>query len=163
MKFQKRIKIEKIKRIKWQTDIVLGSVWLKKLVNKLMLKGKKAVVEKILYKTVADLKIKFKKNPVVVFDKTLLLVRPIFIFAIKRIFSKNYQIPVPVNFRKQIITTLTWFVESIRDRKEQKLEFKLFSEFGSFLQNKESNLVVRRNKHYSLATENRINARYRWA
>jgi small subunit ribosomal protein S7 len=128
-----------------------------------MLKGKKAVVEKVLYKTVADLKIKFKKNPVAIFDKTLLFVRPVFIFAVKRIFSKNYQIPVPINFRRQVITSLSWFVESLRERKEHKLSLKLFSELGSFLQNRENNLVTKRNKHYTLVTENRINARYRWA
>lgn len=72
-----------------------------------MLKGKKAVIEKIIFETIIDLKIKFKKNPVDLFDKTLLLVRPIFVFVIKRIFSKNYQIPVPLNFRRQIVTSLS--------------------------------------------------------
>lgn len=162
MKAQKKVKIERIKKIKWQTDLLYNSVWLKKLTNKLMLKGKKAVIEKIIFETIIDLKIKFKKNPVDLFDKTLLLVRPIFVFVIKRIFSKNYQIPVPLNFRRQIVTSLSWFVESIRERKEQKLSLKLFAEMASFMQNKESSLLAKRNKHYNLVSENRINARYRW-
>jgi small subunit ribosomal protein S7 len=162
MKTSKKIKIERIKKIKWQTDLIYNSVWLKKLTNKLMLKGKKSVVEKIVYNSIVSLKTKFKKNPVALFDKTLLLARPIFIFVVKRVFSKNYQVPVPVNFRRQIITSLSWLVESIRDRKENRLEVKVFNEFSSFLQNKETSLTIKRNKHYDSVTENRINARYRW-
>jgi small subunit ribosomal protein S7 len=162
MKVPKKIKIERIKKIKWQTDLVHNSIWLKKLTNKLMLEGKKAILEKIIYKTIVSLKIKFKKNPVALFDKTLLLARPIFIFVVKRVSSKNYQVPVPVNFRRQIITSLAWITESVLDRKEQRLELKLFNEFSSFLQNKETSLTMKKNKHYDNVTENRVNARYRW-
>jgi ribosomal protein S7 len=72
-----------------------------------MLQGKKSVVEKVIYNSIVSLKTKFKKDPVSLFDKTLLLSRPIFIFVVKRVFSKNYQVPVPVNFRRQIITSLS--------------------------------------------------------
>jgi ribosomal protein S7 len=72
-----------------------------------MLQGKKSVIEKIIYNSVINLKTKFKKNPVALFDKTLLMSRPIFIFVVKRVFSKNYQVPVPLNFRRQIITSLS--------------------------------------------------------
>lgn len=72
-----------------------------------MLNGKKAVIEKIVYKMIFDLKSKFKKNPVALIDKIILLARPIFLFVVKRVFSKNHQIPVPIHFRRQIITSFS--------------------------------------------------------
>jgi ribosomal protein S7 len=79
-----------------------NSIFIKKFVNGLAKAGKIQVVERALFKSLANLKFKVYLNPLILFLFLLNEVKPCITLKSLRLGSVVYQIPMPLSFRKQI-------------------------------------------------------------
>ena len=84
-------------------DPIYKSKVVTKLVNRIMLDGKKGVAEKILYEAFDIVKQKTGEEPVAVFEKALENIKPQLEVKSKRVGGSNYQVPVEVRDRKSVV------------------------------------------------------------
>jgi small subunit ribosomal protein S7 len=100
-----------------QPDRIYNSVMVQRLINRIMLDGKKQVAEKLVYggmQQAADtLKV---KNPLEVFDQAIKNVQPHVETRSRRVGGANYQIPFEVKGQRQAHLTIMWFVSAVRSR-----------------------------------------------
>ncbi len=153
---------KKNEKLKWQTDIWFNSVWGEKFINKFILKGKKTLVERHLLNSFILIKKNLGKEPILLLEKTLKVMRPLFDYTSKRIGTKFHLIPGPISIRRQISIALTWTVSAIKNQAKKPLTNRVFNEFNSLLFNQQNTLIKIRNAHYEKLNENRNNIRYRW-
>lgn len=101
-----------------QPDHKYNSAMVSRLINRIMLDGKKQVAEGIVYKAMATAAEKLKvEDPLEVFDKALGNVKPHMETRSRRVGGANYQIPFEVRGQRQTHLTMMWFVAAARGRK----------------------------------------------
>jgi len=88
-----------------------------KLVNNIMLDGKKGTAQKIVYNAFEIIKEKTKKDPFIIYDQALRNVGPLLEIRGKRIGGANYQIPFPVNDHRRQILSFRWILNAAKTRK----------------------------------------------
>jgi small subunit ribosomal protein S7 len=89
-----------------------------RLVNKIMLSGKKQVAEGIVYDAMDEAaRILKVESPIEVLEKALNNVRPVLETRSRRVGGANYQIPFEVKGQRQVHLTMMWFVGVARKRK----------------------------------------------
>lgn len=147
-----------IKRI-IQPDRKFGNVLIQKLINKLMLKGKKTVAERIVYGALERASKKLNKDPVAVFQAALDNIIPMVQLKSRRIGGANYQIPTEVSSDRKIILALRWMIVSARTRKgipmEERLAFELIDAF-----NNTGGAVKKKEEVHRMAEANRAFAHF---
>lgn len=117
-------------------DRKYDSVLVQRLINKVMLDGKKQVAEGIVYDAMEDAASKLKvENPLEVIEKALNNVRPTLETRSRRVGGANYQIPFEVRGQRQMHLTMMWFVAAARKRKGmpmyQRLSFEVVDAFNN--------------------------------
>lgn len=159
----------KIKRrifLKIKPDIFSHSFWFAKLINKFMQRGKKSTVEKIIFRAFKKVKKEFHKDALKILFLTLIKNRPILGFVPIRISRETKQIPFPLSPRRQLITSLTWFVIAIRyiryHSKNVSIETVLYTQFKAVIQKEKTILTRRRIKHIKELIQNRVNLHFRY-
>jgi small subunit ribosomal protein S7 len=99
-------------------DRKYNSVMVTRLVNKIMLSGKKQVAEGIVYDAMDEAaRILKVESPIEVLEKALNNVRPVLETRSRRVGGANYQIPFEVKGQRQVHLTMMWFVGVARKRK----------------------------------------------
>lgn len=111
-----RGKAAKIRKI--EKDVLYESTKITKLINYVMLDGKKELAEKIVYDTLRRLKKELKKDPLEVFEKALSNVSPSVEIRPRRVGGVNYQIPINVSEERKLTLALRWLIEGARDRRK---------------------------------------------
>ena len=101
-------------------DPVYGNGHVYKLINALMLDGKKALAEKIVYDAFHIVETTLKKNPVEVFLDIVENIRPFMEVRSRRIGGATYQIPVEVRTARSYSLFIRWIKEETRKRKEKE-------------------------------------------
>lgn len=113
-----------------QPDRIYNSVMVQKLINRVMLNGKKQVAERLVYNALQKSADKLKvQNPVEVFDQAFKNAQPHMETRSRRVGGANYQIPFEVKGQRQNHLTLMWFVAAARSRKGMSMEDRLAQEF----------------------------------
>src|SRR3954470_16339024 len=111
-------------------DRMYGSVPVQRLINRVMLNGKKQLAERLVYggmeKAAKRLKV---DNPLEVFDQAMKNVQPHMETRSRRVGGANYQIPFEVKGQRQQHLTMMWFVAAARSRKGMSMEDRLALEF----------------------------------
>src|SRR5512133_3036010 len=100
-----------------EPDQKFGSLLVAKLINSIMLNGKKTVAEKIVYSAFEDSSKELKAEPMDLFETVLKNVGPIMEVKGKRIGGANYQVPVEVNKGRKNTLALRWIIQAARARK----------------------------------------------
>lgn len=101
-----------------QPDRLYNDVMVQKLINRVMLNGKKQVAERLVYDGMQKAADKLKvKNPLEVFEQAFSNIRPQVETRSRRVGGANYQIPFEVKGQRQNHLTLMWFVAAARSRK----------------------------------------------
>jgi len=113
-----------------QPDRLYNSVMVQRLINRVMLNGKKQVAERLVYNGLQKAADKVKvQNPVDVFDQALRNIQPHMETRSRRVGGANYQIPFEVKGQRQSHLTMMWFVAAARGRKGMSMEDRLALEF----------------------------------
>ncbi|TNK93768.1 30S ribosomal protein S7, partial [Mycoplasmopsis pullorum] len=106
-------------------DPVFNSVLVTKLVNTIMLDGKKSIAQDILYSAFEIVKQKTEKEPMEVFLQAVENITPQLEIRTRRIGGTNYQVPTEVSPRRKQTLSLRWLVQYARLRNEKTMDVRL--------------------------------------
>jgi small subunit ribosomal protein S7 len=143
-----------------QPDRVYNSVMVQKLINRVMLNGKKQVAERLVYGGMQKAADKLKvQNPVEVFDQAIKNVSPHMETRSRRVGGANYQIPFEVKGQRQTHLTLMWFTAAARSRKGMSMEDRLALELVDAYNNT-GTAVKKKEDIHKMAEANRAFAHF---
>ena len=142
-------------------DPIYKSKVVTKLINRIMLDGKKGVAEKILYEAFEEVKTKTGQDPVSVFEKALENIKPQLEVKSKRVGGSNYQVPVEVSETRSQTLGLRWLVNYARLRGGHTMAQNLADEIID-ASNGTGNAVKKREDTHRMAEANKAFAHYRW-
>jgi small subunit ribosomal protein S7 len=109
-----------------EPDRIYNDVMVQKLINRVMLDGKKQVAERLVYGGMQQAADQLKvKNPLEVFDKAMANIKPHFETRSRRVGGANYQIPFEVKGQRQNHLTIMWFVAAARARKGMSMRERI--------------------------------------
>ena len=141
-------------------DPVFNSVLVTKLINTIMLDGKKSIAQDILYSAFNIVKEKTNKDPLEVFQTALDNITPQLEVRTRRIGGTNYQVPTEVSKRRQQTLSLRWLVQYARLRNEKTMDVRLANEIID-ASNKTGGSIKKREDTHKLAEANRAFAHFR--
>ena len=142
-------------------DPVYNSKLVTKLVNRIMLDGKKGTAQKILYGAFEIVEKKTGEEALEVFGKALSNITPIVELKVRRIGGQNYQVPVEVSKERKITLGLRWLVGFSRNRGEKTMEERLAAEIIDAA-NGTGASVKKRDDTHRMAEANKAFAHFRW-
>ena len=142
-------------------DAVHGSVLVSQLVNRIMLDGKKANAERIVYDALAIAAEKAGKPALEVLEQAVKSVTPVLEVRSRRVGGANYQVPVEVPQRRARTLALRWLVQNARDRREKGMPQKLAGELMDAL-SQQGGAYKKKDDIYRMAQANKAFAHYRW-
>ena len=132
-----------------------------KFINTVMLTGKKAVAERIVYGAFDIVAERAKDDPLKVWDKALTNVKPKVEVKSRRVGGSSSQVPVDVRPDRSQALGMRWLVSYARDRGEKTMVEKLAGEILDASQNK-GNAVKKREDTHKMAEANKAFSHYRW-
>lgn len=142
-------------------DPVFGSKVVTKLVNQMMLDGKRGVAEKIVYDAFEIIREKTGKNPLEVFDAAMKNVMPVLEVKARRVGGANYQVPVEVRAERRQTLGIRWMTNYTRKRAGKSMAEKLAAELMDAANNVGATVKKREDTH-KMAEANKAFAHYRW-
>lgn len=132
-----------------------------RLINKLMLAGKKSTAERILYGAFDIVAEKINGDPLKVFKKAIDNIRPVLEVKSRRVGGATYQVPVEVRPDRKMSLALRWLVNYSRARGEKKMVDKLAAEIMD-ASNMRGGAVKKKEDVHRMAEANKAFAHYRW-
>ena len=151
----------KAPRKKLLPDPKLNSLIVPKLINSLMIDGKKTTAEKIVYAAIDKLQTKTKEKPIKIFNDAMNNLRPSVEVRSRRVGGATYQVPVEVKQKRSQTLAIRWLIEASRKRKNRLMADKLFNEIYDAYHNKGSAIKKREDVH-KMAESNKAFAHFRW-
>ncbi len=142
-------------------DAVYGSVTVQRFINKMMWKGKKSIVETILYGALDAASAKIKKPQLEVFEKALNNVRPLMEVKPRRVGGATYQIPIEVPQERGLSISMQWIRENARKRQGHSMIEKLSAELLDAYNGVGASMKKREDTH-KMAESNKAFAHFRW-
>ena len=144
-----------------QPDAVYNNRLVTQLINKVLLDGKKATAERIVYGAFEMVAAKSEQDALAVFKKAMDNVKPTLEVKSKRVGGANYQVPMEVSSRRSTALAIRWIVNFSRDRKEKTMTERLANEIMDAA-NGVGASVKKREDMYKMAEANRAFSHYRW-
>ena len=132
-----------------------------KLINSIMLDGKKTVAEKIVYEAIDKIKSKSKEEPITIFNNAINNIRPSVEVRSRRVGGATYQVPVEVKAKRSQALALRWLIDASRKRKDKKMSDKIFNEIFDAYQKRGSAIKKKEDTH-KMAESNKAFAHFRW-
>ena len=142
-------------------DPIYNSKVVTKLVNNIMLDGKKGVAQKIVYGAFAKVEEKTGKPALEVFEEAMNNVMPVLEVKAKRIGGATYQVPIEVKPERRQALALRWLTMFSRKRGEKTMEDKLANEIMDAA-NGTGSAVKRKEDMHKMADANKAFAHYRF-
>ena len=142
-------------------DPMYRSVLVTKLINSVMLDGKKGVAQKVVYGAFDIVKEKTDKDPVEVFTAALENIMPSLEVKARRVGGATYQVPVEVRPERRQTLGLRWLTTYARARSERTMKERLAGELMDAANNTGA-AVKRREDMHKNAEANKAFARFRW-
>ena len=142
-------------------DPVYDDILVNRLMNKVMLDGKKPIAEKIVYQALEIIAEETKEDPVEAFKAALDNVIPALEVKSRRVGGSNYQVPVEVDDHRKLSLALRWLINSARNRNERTMVDRLSSEIIDAYNNT-GGAVRKKEEVHRMAEANRAFAHYRW-
>lgn len=142
-------------------DPIYNSTVVTRFINKIMLKGKKGLSEKIFYGALDIISEKTKKNPLEVFEQAMNNVIPVLEVRARRVGGATYQVPSEVRADRKLSLAMRWLVGYSRQRPGKTMREKLADELMDAA--KGIGLSVKKKEDtYKMAEANKAFAHYRW-
>lgn len=132
-----------------------------KLVNGIMLDGKKGTAQKIVYGAFQTIEDKTGENALDVFERAMENVMPVLEVRARRVGGTNYQVPMEVRPERRQTLALRWLVKYSRARGERKITDKVANEIMDAANNLGAS-VRRKEEVHRMAEANKAFAHYRW-
>ena len=142
-------------------DPIYNSKLVTRLINKLMLDGKKGTAQTILYEAFKKIEAKTGKPAMEVFEVAIGNIMPSLELKVRRVGAANYQVPVEVSTERRITLGLRWLVNYSRLRHEKTMEDRLASEIIDAA-NGTGASVKKREDTDKMAEAKKAYAHYRW-
>lgn len=142
-------------------DPIYNSKLVTKLINGIMLEGKKAVAQNILYGAFTRIQATTGKEPLDVFNTALNNIMPVLETRSRRIGGQNYQVPSEVRADRRLTLGLRWLVQYSRLRNEKTMEERLAKEIID-ASNGSGSAVKKKEDMQKMAEANRAFAHYRF-
>jgi small subunit ribosomal protein S7 len=143
-----------------QPDRRYNSVHVQRLINRVMLNGKKQVAERLVYGGMEDAAKKLKvDNPLDVFEQAMKNIQPHMETRSRRVGGANYQIPFEVRGQRQTHLTTMWFVAAARARKGMSMRDRIAQELMDAY-NEQGSAVKKREDVHKMADANRAFAHF---
>ncbi len=144
-----------------EIDPVFGNTLVTQLVNKILVDGKKAVAERIVYTALEGCRDKTGTDPVVTLKRALDNVKPTLEVRSRRVGGATYQVPVEVRAGRSTTLALRWLVSYAQARREKTMSQRLMNELLD-ASNGLGASVKRREDTHKMAEANKAFAHYRW-
>ena len=142
-------------------DPKYGNKILAKFMNHVMVSGKKAVAERIVYGALDKLRERGAADPIEVFDTALEAVAPSVEVKSRRVGGATYQVPVEVRPSRRAALAMRWLVDSARQRGEKSMALRLAGEIADAAEGRGAAVRKREDTH-KMAEANRAFAHYRF-
>ena len=142
-------------------DPVYGSVVVAKLLNSIMLDGKKGTAQSIVYNAFKQVEETTGENPLEVFEKAMNNIMPVLEVKARRVGGANYQVPVEVRPDRRQTLGLRWLTKYTRARGEKTMADRLAKELIDASNNTGASVKKKEDTH-KMAEANKAFAHYRW-
>ncbi|MBQ9421452.1 MAG: 30S ribosomal protein S7 [Lachnospiraceae bacterium] len=142
-------------------DPVYGNVVVAKLINSIMLDGKKGVAQAIVYDAFEQIKETTGEEPLDVFNKAMNNIMPSVEVKARRVGGANYQVPMEVRPERRQTLGLRWLTKYTRLRGERTMSERLAKELMDAANNTGASVKKREDTH-KMAEANRAFAHYRF-
>lgn len=142
-------------------DPIYSSKLVTRLINKMMIDGKRGKSQKILYSAFDVIRERSGKEPMEVFDQALKNIMPVLEVKARRVGGANYQVPIEVRADRRSTLGLRWLVNYARLRGEKTMEERLANEILD-ASNNTGAAVKKREDTHKMAEANKAFAHYRW-
>lgn len=142
-------------------DPIYNSKLVTRLINRIMIDGKKGIAQRILYRAFDIIRERTGKDPMEVFEQALKNVMPVLEVKARRVGGANYQVPVEVKPERRTSLGLRWLVNYARLRGEHTMEERLAAEIIDAA-NSTGAAVKKRDDTHKMAEANKAFAHYRW-
>ena len=142
-------------------DPIYNSKLVTKLINKIMIDGKRGTAQTILYDAFASIEKKTGENPMEVFEKALGNVMPQLELKVRRVGGANYQVPLEVRPERRETLGLRWLTNFSRTRNERTMKERLAGEIMDAM-NSTGGAVKKKEETHRMADANKAFAHFRW-
>ena len=142
-------------------DPVYSSKVVTKLINSIMLDGKKGVAQKIVYGAFDRIAAKTEKNPLEVFEAAMYNIMPVLEVKARRVGGATYQVPMEVRPERRQTMGLRWLTNYSRARNERTMEERLANEIMDAANNTGASVKKREDTH-RMAEANKAFAHFRF-
>ena len=142
-------------------DPIYGSKVVTKLINNIMLDGKKGIAQGIVYGAFEEIKEKTNEEPLEVFERAMANIMPVLEVKARRVGGANYQVPIEVRPERRETLALRWLVRYSRARNEKGITQKLAREIMDAANQTGATFKKKEDTH-KMAEANRAFAHYRF-
>ena len=142
-------------------DPIYNSKVVTKVVNAIMLDGKKGTAQTILYKAFDIIKERTNEDPMNIFEKAMENIKPALEVKSRRVGGSNYQVPIEVSPARSQALAIRWLVKYARERGGKGMAENLASELID-ASNGTGGAVKKREDTHRMAEANKAFAHYRW-
>ena len=142
-------------------DPMYKSIVLTKLINQVMLDGKKGTAQKICYDAFDTIKEKMELEPLEVFEKAMENIMPVLEVKARRVGGATYQVPIEVRPERRQTLAIRWMVLHTRKRNESTMNKRLSGEIMDAYNGTGASVKKREDMH-KMAEANKAFAHYRW-
>ncbi len=142
-------------------DPIYNSKLVTRLINKIMIDGKKGTAQGILYSAFNKIEAKTGKPAMEVFEVAIGNIMPALELKVRRVGAANYQVPVEVSAERRVTLGLRWLVQYSRLRNEKSMEDRLAGEIIDAANGTGASVKKREDTH-KMAEANKAYAHYRW-
>jgi small subunit ribosomal protein S7 len=142
-------------------DPIYGSRLLSRLINRVLMDGKKGVAEKIVYGALEIIEQKSSHSGIEVFEEAMKNVMPVIEVKARRVGGSTYQVPVEVRSDRKVSLAMRWIVTYARRRGGHTMTEKLAAELLDAANNTGASIKKKEDGH-KMAEANKAFAHYRW-
>ena len=142
-------------------DPVYGRVAVAKLINSIMLDGKKGVAQAVVYDAFDIINKQTGESPLEVFEKAINNIMPVLEVKARRVGGANYQVPMEVRTERRQTLGLRWLTKYTRARGEKTMSERLAKELMDAANSTGASVKKKEDTH-KMADANKAFAHYRW-
>jgi small subunit ribosomal protein S7 len=142
-------------------DLKYGNIHVSMFVNRLMYDGKKSTAQSVLYNSFDLIEQRAKRPAIEVFEQAIQNVTPQIEVKPRRVGGSTYQVPTPVDSRRQLSLAMRWLLMAARSRGGRSMSEKLANELMDAATNQGA-AVKRRDDTHRMAEANRAFSHFRF-
>ena len=142
-------------------DPVYGSKVVTKLINQVMVDGKRSIAQNIVYDAFTEAASKLGVEPMVMFNQAMENIKPVLEVKARRVGGSTYQVPCEIRAERRQTLAIRWLVMFSRKRSERTMAQKLANELMDAYNNA-GGAFKKKEEVHRMAEANKAFASYRW-